>query len=569
MSVELIARLIGGIGLFLLGMRLMTEGLRVAAGPALREVLTRSTRTRLRGVASGVLVTGLVQSSSAVTVATIGFVNAGLLSLSQALVVTYGSNIGTTITGWLVAAIGFHVDVRAFALPLVGIGMALRLLVRHGRLGPVGEAVAGFGVFFLGIDVLRFAFEGLGSHIELGALVGAGPLRALLFVGIGFGLTVLMQSSSAAIAIVLTAAGGGVIPLGTGAALVVGANLGTTSTAMLAVIGATPNAKRVAAGHVAFNLVTGLVALALLPVLLLAIVQGRELLHLEAEPAAVLAAFHTLFNLLGVALLWPLTGRLIRFLDRRFRTAEEEESRPRFLDRNVLATPDLALDATILELTRVGGIARRLFRLALGRDPRAGDVIASGRRSLDALVAAVGDYTQRLQRTAIPESLDAVLPTTLRVTRHYAEAAELAGMIAAGRSAVDALAGSDPAESVRRFTARAGSVAEAAGLEHEAYDAEVVSAGLAALEEEYRALKASLLEAGSRGALPVPDLVAVLDWLSNVRRGVEQIERGTRFLSSLRDVRQGVDERPPHPDTARGEDGIGETGAGDADGALA
>jgi Na+/phosphate symporter len=133
---------------------------------------------------------------------------------------------------------------------------------------------------------------------------------AITVATIGFVLTVLMQSSSAAIAIILTAVGGGVVPLRSGAALLVGANVGTTSTALLATIGATPNAKRIATGHVAFNVITGAVALVLLPLLLLATVRARELLRMDAEPAAVLAGFHTVFNLLGVALIWPLAGRL-------------------------------------------------------------------------------------------------------------------------------------------------------------------------------------------------------------------------------------------------------------------
>jgi len=530
---ELGARLIGGIGLFLLGMRLMTEGLRVAAGPALREILSRSTRTRLRGVASGFLVTSVVQSSSAITVATIGFVNAGLLNLAQALAVTYGSNIGTTTTGWLVSAVGFHVDVRAFALPLVGVGMGLRLVFRNGRLGPLGEALAGFGIFFLGIEALRTGFEGLSGAVEFGALAGEGPLRALVFVALGFALTLLMQSSSAAIAIILTAAGGGVIPLGSGAALVIGANVGTTSTAALAAIGATPNAKRVAAGHVAFNLITGAVALALLPVLLAAIAWGRETLDLDSEAASVLAAFHTLFNLLGVALLWPMTGRLIRFLEGRFRSAEEDEATLRYLDRNSLEAPSLALGSMVMELTRVGQISRRLARAALGGEKRAPESIESGRRALTALVDAVGTYTQLLERTRLPPELDAMLPTTLRVSRYYVEAAELAEMIAAGRSFL-APPGSEALErEVEEFVSSAEALIEHAGLEQEDYAAAAVAAELTEIERRYHALKSSLLDAGSRGLLPVHDLVETLDWLSNVRRLCEQIERGTRFLDSL------------------------------------
>ncbi|MGH0035441.1 MAG: Na/Pi cotransporter family protein [Myxococcota bacterium] len=533
MTLEMLARVLGGVGLFLLGMRLMTEGLKVAAGEALRSILTRSTQTRLRGIASGFLVTALVQSSSAVTVATIGFVNAGLLTLAQAMAVTYGSNIGTTMTGWLVAAIGFHVNIKAFALPLIGIGMALRVASRSGRLGPLGEALAGFGLFFIGIDTLRVAFDGLGGQIELAALAGSGPWRVLLFVALGFGLTLLMQSSSAAIAIVLTAAGGGVVPLGSGAALVIGANLGTTSTAALAVIGATPNARRVAAGHVVFNALTGVVALLLLPFILLLIVKGRELLSLDSEPAAVLAGFHTVFNLLGVALVLPLTDRLIRFLEARFRSAEEDEATPRYLDRNVLAMPRLAFDAMVLELARVGQIARRLADEALGGEKRAESAIAGGQRSLAALVEEIGGYAQRLPRSALPADLDALIPTSLRVSRYYSEAAELAGAIAAGRAAARTSGAAAIDDAIRHFVADARSLVKRAAIEDEAYEAETVAGELASLQESYRQLKVSLLEAGSRGDLPVHDLVATLDWLSNVRRLSEQIERGTRFLASL------------------------------------
>lgn len=533
MGFELAAQLLGGIGLFLLGMGLMTDGLKVAAGQALREILARSTRTRLRGVASGFLVTALVQSSSAITVATIGFVNAGLVNLGQALAVTYGSNIGTTMTGWLVAAVGFHVNVKAFALPLIGVGMAMRLLVRNGRLGPLGEALAGFGVFFLGIDALRSGFEGLPDQIQLAGLVGEGPLRALLFVAIGFALTLLMQSSSAAIAIILTATGGGVVPLGSGAALVIGANVGTTSTAALAVIGATPNAKRVAAGHVAFNVLTGAVALALLPLLLLVISEGRELLHLDAEPAGVLAAFHTLFNLLGVALLWPLTDRLIRFLESRFRSAEEDEATLRFLDRHVLASPHLGLDAIFLELTRVGQIARRLARDALGGDPRARDSVPAGQRSLAALVEAIGACIQVLDPTQLPSRLRALPPTTLRVLRYYSEAAELAGHVAAGRAGLAPPKSAALEDRIERFTAAVRGFVERAGVDEEGYRAEAKARELGELQARYQELKSSLLEAGSQGLLAVRDLVGTLDWLSDVRRLAEQIERGTRFLASM------------------------------------
>ena len=276
-----IGMLAGGLGLFLLAVNMITDGLTLAAGHALRDMLGKWTRTLGRGIVSGISITAIVQSSSAVTVATIGFVNAGLLSLYQALGVVYGSYIGTTMTAWLVAIIGFQVKVDAFALPMIGIGMLLRLTGGDSRRAPVGMALAGFGLFFIGIDVLKEAFEGLAIAIDLQKLTLDGIAGVFLYAGIGFLMTVLTQSSSAAIAITLTAATGGIVGLYAAAAMVIGANVGTTSTAAFAVIGATSNAKRVAAAHIIFNVATGVVALMIMPVLFWSVNITGELLGLQ------------------------------------------------------------------------------------------------------------------------------------------------------------------------------------------------------------------------------------------------------------------------------------------------
>ncbi|MBU4045114.1 MAG: Na/Pi symporter, partial [Gammaproteobacteria bacterium] len=347
-----IGGLLGGIGLFLLGMSLMTDGLKLAAGPALGRILTYSTKTRIRGLASGALLTAMVQSSSAVTVAAIGFVNAGLLTLGQSLWVLFGSNIGTTMTGWLVALVGLKFKIDLLALPLIGIGMALRLTGEHSRRGATGLALAGFGVLFLGIDMLQTAFSGFTSDFSLSEFDGVTGL--LLMVLSGLLMTVLMQSSSASLTIVLTAAQGGLISIESAAAAVIGANIGTTVTALIAAIGATPNAKRAASAHVLFNVLTGIVALLMLPLLVALIAELRDLLQLDSAPAAFLALFHTVFNLMGVLLMWPLVDRLTHFLERRFRTTEEDEARPQHLDANVLGVPTLALDALHQEVRRMG-----------------------------------------------------------------------------------------------------------------------------------------------------------------------------------------------------------------------
>ena len=157
-TIKIAGTLLGGLGLFLLAIGMMTDGLKLAAGSALRQLLSEWSRTPLRGILSGFMMTAVVQSSSAVTVASLGFVNAGLISMRQALGIVYGANVGTTVTGWLVALIGFKLNIHAFALPRIGVGMLIKLVKQHGQAASFGLALVGFGLFFVGIDVLKNAF---------------------------------------------------------------------------------------------------------------------------------------------------------------------------------------------------------------------------------------------------------------------------------------------------------------------------------------------------------------------------------------------------------------------------
>jgi phosphate:Na+ symporter len=420
-SLSMIGTLAGGVGLFLLGMSLMTDGLKLSAGSALKRILARSTETRLRGLGTGILVTALVQSSSAVTVAAIGFVNAGLLSLAGTMWVLFGANIGTTMTGWLVALVGLKFKIEVLALPMIAIGMLMRLTGNGGRRAGLGTAVAGFGVLFLGIELLQGGFAHLSSAVQLPQ--GAGVLGILLLLGIGVGLTVLMQSSSAALAIVLTAAQGGLIAAEGAAAMVIGANIGTTVTALLAVIGATSNAKRAAAAHIFFNLLAAVIALLLLP--LLGLDALRAWLEIESTPAAALALFHTAFNVLGVILIWPMTPSLVRFLQARFRTAEEDEAQPRYLDPNVMQVPALALDALEREVQRLGGISLRMLRRAEIPIYSARAELEQDSRVVQRLNQSIADYIARLGRSGMTPESATRLPELLRVARYYEMTAEL------------------------------------------------------------------------------------------------------------------------------------------------
>jgi phosphate:Na+ symporter len=335
-------QLAGGLGLFLLGMVLLTDGLKTYAGDALRAALVRFTGTPFKAFASGALVTAMVQSSSATTVTVIGFVSAGLLTFPQAIGVVFGASLGTTGTGWLVSVLGLKVSLGLYALPLVGVGAFLKLLAR-GRARALGLALAGFGLIFLGIETLQTAMRGLAGVFHLAGLPSGGFLGHLIVLGLGIVMTVLMQSSSAAVATTLTALHTGTVNFEQAAVLVIGAAIGTTVTGALAAIGGNVPARRTALAHVLFNLATGLIAVGLLPVLLAGIAWAQERVGLE--PGAVsLAAFHTLFIAVGVAVFLPWVHPFARWLERLL--PDRGPPLTRHLDRTVLQAPAVALEAT-------------------------------------------------------------------------------------------------------------------------------------------------------------------------------------------------------------------------------
>lgn len=353
MSSAAIFQFLGGLGLFLLGMSLMSDGLKRLAGDTLKAWLEKGTANRTRSFTSGFLLTAVMQSSSVVTLTTIGFVSAGVLQFAPAMWVMFGSNVGTTMTGWLVALVGFKFKIEAFALPLIGLGMLLRLIGGETRKASLGLAMAGFGVLFLGMNFMQTPFATAGAQLDLSGLTGYGVASIAAFIVAGLVLTVLAQSSSASIAIILSLAQLQIIPLTEAAGAVMGANIGTTVTALLASLGATPNAKRAALSHLGFNAVAFAVALVLLPVMLWFIDWLLDSMDMIESPALILALFHTLFNLLGAIAIWPIAPHMARWLLARFNDDELKPETPVYLDNSTLQVPALAINAVHKEQQRL------------------------------------------------------------------------------------------------------------------------------------------------------------------------------------------------------------------------
>lgn len=509
----------GGLALFLLAMLMMTEGLKTFGGGGLKRLLSQSTSTPLRGVGAGILVTAVVQSSSAVTVAAIGFVNAGLMNLRQALGVVFGTNIGTTMTAWLVSLVGIGFDIDAFALPIIAVGVALRLIVRNKRYQGLGEALTGFGLFFIGLGLLQQAFSGVAAGFEAEVLGGGFALHWAAALAVGFLVTTLTQSSSASIALILTAAAGGLLTLPTAAAAIIGANVGTTSTAVLAALNATAAARRLAMGHVGFNVITGCVALLILP-LMLWTVDGLALFFgLVGNVAAKLALFHTVFNVMGVLLLLPFVGRLADWLETRFRSQQDELARPQHLDATLATSPELALGAVQAELQRLRAGVGAVAGAALTSE-RAVDKEAEAVRQL---AATVTEYIAGLRAERMPRQVSDALTLCLRAARYLDEA----GRMVASAQALAAASQTGP-ENVRALIApvlaAAADCLAAPGAE--------TARSLEAFEPTYQQGKGALLAAVVAQQLGAEAADTLLDDLSHLRRLVQQWVKADDMLNS-------------------------------------
>lgn len=328
-------KLLAGLGIFIFGMFLLEESISKLAGRAFKHFVRDYTSNRIKAIGTGTLATAILQSSSAVSLMVLAFVGAGILSLENSIGVIMGSNLGTTFTAWLVAGLGFKVKIEAFTLPLIGIGgLGIIFLGKSPKYSGFSKLLVGFGFLFMGLDYMKMSVEGLSENIDIAALESYG---IWLFVLVGLALTAAMQSSSATIAIFLTALNSGIVSFDGAAAAVIGANLGTTVTVSLGAIGGNVSKKRLALSHMLFNLLTAAVALLLFPLLILLLKKIFD----EADNVMALSAFHTVFNLLGVLLFIPFLAYFTKLLF--WIIPEKKLSLTRFIDDTEAQVPEAAI----------------------------------------------------------------------------------------------------------------------------------------------------------------------------------------------------------------------------------
>jgi phosphate:Na+ symporter len=389
---DLTFELIGGLGFFLFGMKFMSEGLRKVASDRLKNILAHLTRNRLGALLMGAGVTALIQSSSAMTVMLVGFVNAGLLTFKQALPVVLGANIGTTFTAWLVSFFAVF-KISHYALPAVGIGFFMMIVARKSAVRQWGEVLFGFGVLFVGIGFMKDAFEPLESSEHILNIMVTFSRHPVFGVLVGTLITVLLQSSSATIALVQILAFRGLIDLPSAIPIILGDNIGTTITAQIARIGGTTGARRVAWSHTMFNVLGT-------TYMMFFIYSGIYIRFIEwiipGEPGhgnimAQIALSHSVFNVFNAIVFFPLIPAVEKLIEKMVRPrGDVVDLEPHYLEKHLLENPVIALEQSKKEIVR-------MLKLAGSALKNAFEIYRTGRLELTRKVARREQAVDNLQ----------------------------------------------------------------------------------------------------------------------------------------------------------------------------
>src|SRR5690554_1338669 len=399
--------LIGSLGMFIYGMKIMSEGLQQAAGSRLRYLLGSITSNRVKGVLTGFGITSIVQSSSVTTVMTVSFVNAGLMTLVQSAGVMMGANIGTTITGWLINIFGFKVSIGSYALVLIAIGAPMMFFGKQ-KIKAWSSAIIGFSLLFMGLGFLKDSVPELGPDSALVQFFidfkDIPVLSTILFVILGTMVTVIVQSSSAAMALTMTLVAGGIIPFEVAAAMILGENIGTTITAELASTIGNVHAKRSARIHSLFNVIGVAWAILIFPFFLqaiesfmLSIGAGNPFENPKEYANTGIAIFHTAFNLLNVLILIWFVPWLVRVAERTVKSkgGQDEEFHLDYIGAGYMSTPDLSLLEAKKEIAKFGELTSRMSKFS--RDL----LFEKSRKNQKKLIERIAKYEEITDRVEV------------------------------------------------------------------------------------------------------------------------------------------------------------------------
>ncbi|WP_228727814.1 Na/Pi cotransporter family protein [Fusibacter ferrireducens] len=427
--------LLGGLGLFLYGMTIMSEGLEKSAGNKLEKIIEKISGNIVVGVFAGALVTVIVQSSSATTVMVVGFVNAGIMNLTQAIGLIMGANIGTTITAQLVS-----IELTALAPVAIAIGTGVKLFSKNNKNIVIGEIVLGFGILFLGMDLMKEAMAPLKGYQGFNDMIisfGTGGIWGTIkgFFA-GFLITAVVQSSSATTGILVALAGTGVLPIEAALPVLLGTNVGTCVTALISSISANRTAKRAAVMHLLFNVIGTFIFIVFFSHITVSFVKS-----ISSDASRQLANAHTFFNLLNTLLLLPFAGLIVKMVEKIIPESQEERDAVvmgvKYLDDRILETPSIAFGQVIKEVLHMGNLAMLSFDSAAEavqtNNPKMVEKTFRIEKTINALEREISNYLVKLSNTAIGDNdrklLDGLFSTVNDIERvgdHSDNLAELA-----------------------------------------------------------------------------------------------------------------------------------------------
>jgi len=338
-----------GVAIFLFGMLSLEQGFRAFTGGALEKILRHTTGSLWKSLGFGVMSTTILQSSSLVSVITISFLSAGLIGLAAGIGIIFGANLGTTTGAWLVAGFGLKVKISAYAMPMLVFGVLL-IFQKSKALNGIGYILAGLGFLFLGIHYMKEGFEAFKDTIDLSAFAIPGYRGLFIYTGIGIFATVVMQSSHATLVLIITALAAQQISYENGLALAIGANVGTTITAIIGSLSANIQGKRLAGAHMIFNLVTGLIAILFIHQFVQIVDLASAFVGIAHDDYTLkLAVFHTIFNLVGIIVMIPFINMMVQWLETTFKEKEPPVEQAKFLNDSALEFADTAVEAVRME----------------------------------------------------------------------------------------------------------------------------------------------------------------------------------------------------------------------------
>lgn len=403
--------IVAGVGIFIIGMHFMEEGFKLFSGGILEKVISKSTDTIPKSIGLGVVATAILQSSSLISIIVISFLSAKLISLSGAIGVVFGSNVGTTATAWIVSYFGMKIDIAAFALPMIIFGVIFRFFKQKNIQG-IGNIFLGLGFVFLGIGYMKDGFEDLKQGIDLAQFSIEGYYGILIYIIIGIVATIIIQSSSATLALTITALAAGQIIYINAIAIAIGANIGTTITAVMGAMVSNANSKRMALSLLIFNSITAVVIVLIIYPFIDLVDYLAKLLGINNDDYSMkLSLFHTVFNILGLMIFSFFIPKLVLFLKKLF--VEDKDSyiqKPKYLDMEVIAVPFVALRATRKETIHLYDNASEVLSHAimLHRHRYLGksDISAVVKESTDIIELNIDDFYQTRIKSLYSDIID-------------------------------------------------------------------------------------------------------------------------------------------------------------------